>query len=140
MEEYRPDSVTVQLLKNGAVYDTVTLSAENNWRHSWTGLSDSATWKLIEVEVPEYYNASVELKGNTFVVTNSAEPEEIPENPIPEGNTPPTTDLEDPEIPLGGLPQTGTLWWAVPVLAMMGLLLCSAGYVVLYRGKKDGNA
>ena len=40
-EEKRPESITVQLLKDGAVYDTVTLSAENHWAYTWTGLPPS---------------------------------------------------------------------------------------------------
>jgi hypothetical protein len=35
----RPTSVNAQLLCDGEIYDTVTLSAENNWTHQWTFLA-----------------------------------------------------------------------------------------------------
>ena len=35
-----------------------------------------------------------------------------------------------PEPPDGGLPQTGQLWWPVPVLVSAGLLLIAAGYLL----------
>ena len=36
-------------------------------------------------------------------------------------------ELPDDEVPLGPLPQTGQLWWPVPVLALLGLVLLLAG-------------
>lgn len=33
-EEFRPTEVELQLLKDGEVYDTVTLTADNNWCHT----------------------------------------------------------------------------------------------------------
>ena len=43
-EDLRPSEVTVTLLKNQKVYETVTLSAANNWRYSWTGISAEYQW------------------------------------------------------------------------------------------------
>ena len=37
----RPESITVALLRNGKVHERVTLSEDNNWTHSWTGLDSS---------------------------------------------------------------------------------------------------
>lgn len=36
----RPKEITVQLLQNGVVYDTVTLNASNNWRYTWDQLDN----------------------------------------------------------------------------------------------------
>lgn len=49
----------------------------------------------------------------------------------PPGNTPPDDEIEldDPDVPLGDLPQTGQLWWPVPVLAVSGMLLLLVGLV-----------
>lgn len=60
-----------------------------------------------------------------FVVTNTYT-DDIPDNPPPTGPTTPT----DPTPPKPGkptLPQTGQLWWPVPVLTAAGLLLVIAG-------------
>lgn len=65
---------------------------------------------------------------------------DIPDEPVPEGGTPPNTpgtpgDPGTPEVeipdtppPLTGLPQTGLLWWPVPVMAAAGLLLFGLGW------------
>ena len=43
-------------------------------------------------------------------------------------------DIFDEDVPLGPLPQTGQLWWPVPVLGALGLILVGAG---LYLMRKD---
>ena len=50
---YRPDDVTVNLLANGEVIDTVTLSEENSWSYSWTKLDKKAAGKDIDYTVTE---------------------------------------------------------------------------------------
>lgn len=138
--EDRPGSVTVQLLRNGAVYDTVTLNEKNNWRHSWTGLNRSDTWRVVEEAVPDGYHVTVSREGITFVVTNTADTPTPPETPVlPDSpDTPDQPDQPDksdqsgrpgqPDTPQRPtLPQTGQLWWPVPMLAAAGLLLIAAG-------------
>lgn len=115
--EDRPKSVTVQLLRDGEVYDEVTLSAENNWEYTWHGLNAKYDWRVVEKEVPDGYTVSVDLDGITFTVTNKGK------NPPP----PPST-----------LPQTGMLWWPVPVLFVGGFLTLMIGVVLTVR-KKGGS-
>ena len=137
-EDKRPDGIAVQLLRNGRVYDTVTLNEGNNWRHTWTGLDGDDTWRVVEYETPEGYTVTVDRQGITFVMTNTFRPEEeIPEEPTPEGSLPPPPDEEFPDEPTPGeglppdvpqLPQTGMLWWPAPLLACAGLALFLAGW------------
>ena len=135
--EKRPESITVQLLKNGAVYDTVTLSAANNWGYTWTGLAQSENGKTIDWQVAESavpgYTVSITQEGITFRVENTYQPDQ-PENP------PDEPDIPDEPPPLGPgepgeptLPQTGALWWPVPLLAAAGLLLLTAGLLLKRR-------
>ena len=135
--EDRPESIQVQLLKNGEVMETVTLSAENNWRYTWSGLNAEDTWQVVEKETPEGYTVTVGREGITFVMTNTKGPdEEIPEEPTPEGPTEPPEELPDEPTPTGPtLPQTGQLWWPVPVLACAGMLLFLLGWA---RKEKAG--
>ena len=131
-EKDRPTEVTVQLLRDGAVYDTVTLSAGNGWSHTWSGLDDSCTWTVVEKEC-EGYTVRVEREGITFVMTNTYAAE-IPDDPTPEAPLPP-----DPAKPTPGgptLPQTGQVWWPVPLLLMTGLLLLAVG---LFRRRTTGD-
>ena len=66
----RPSSVTIQILRNGSVQETVTLSASNHWRYTWSG-SSSSRWQVVETDVPEGYTVSVSQSGQTFTVTNT---------------------------------------------------------------------
>ena len=109
----RPARIEVQLLRDGRVYDTVVLSAENNWRYTWEDLSAEHAWSVVEKAVPEGYAVSVGREGITFVVTNSR-PYEEPEEPGGGGGG-------------GKLPQTGALWWPVPLLLCGGALLLVLG-------------
>lgn len=118
----RPDEIVVQLLRDGEVYDTVTLNEENNWRYTWSDLDRDSLWRVAEYETPEGYTVSVSRQGITFVMVNSWT-EEIPDEPTPLENIP------DGSLPTGsGLPQTGMLWWPVPLLACMGLFLLLMGW------------
>lgn len=94
-EEQRPKEVIVQLLRDGKVYDTVTLCAENNWRHTWSGLSSRYSWTIVEKEL-ENYTVAVFREGITFVVTNTYKEKE-PEDPGP--IDPPPTDPTNPTDP-----------------------------------------
>lgn len=147
-ENERPEEVIVQLLRNGKVYDTVTLNAKNNWRHTWTNLSDRYTWTVVEKEL-ECYTVEVIREGITFVVTNTYD-EDIPDEPtpvspgtpeptIPDEPTPTGPSIPDgptPTSPTPNLPQTGQLWWPVPLLICAGLLLVVIG-LVRRRGVDD---
>lgn len=117
-ENLRPKEITVQLLREGEVYDTVILNAENNWRYAWPELNNSYTWAVAEGAC-EGYTVRVGRSGITFVITNtsvSGEPK-----------------LPKPNDPL--LPQTGQLWWPVPML-LAGLILLAIG---LFRRRRPEN-
>lgn len=129
-EDERPESVTVQLLRNGKVYDTVTLSGKNRWSYEWEGLNKDDTWQVVEAGVPEEYTVTVSREGITFVVTNTLT-EELPDEPTPEGPLPevPEENIPDEPVPQGpALPQTGVLWWPVPLLACAGMALFLVGW------------
>lgn len=68
-EYARPDEITVQLLKDGTVYDTQTLSEKNLWRYTWDDLSDQFEWMIVEKEV-DGYATKVTQEGIAFIITN----------------------------------------------------------------------
>ena len=107
----RPKQITMELLKNGKVYDTVTLSEDNNWRYTWEDLDSSARWSALE-QAPEGYTVRVRREGTTFVVTNTKKPQGA---------------VAAPPGPRGTLPQTGALWWQVWALAAAGLVFLILG-------------
>lgn len=65
----RPATVTVEILRNGAHYDTVVLSAANNWKYTFNYLWDGTAFTLQEIDVPAGYVAS--YNANTLTVTNT---------------------------------------------------------------------
>lgn len=46
-------------------------------------------------------------------------------------------ELDDPDVPLANLPQTGQLWWPVPLLAVAGMALVMLGLIVNRRNSDE---
>lgn len=111
----RPSEVAVQLLRDGRVYNKAVLNEDNNWRFTWNDLDGGSEWMIVEMNVPNGYNASVEQKDNVFVITNTY-------------NVPHTTVPDKPH-----LPNTGMLQWPIPLLAVCGMIIFSIGYI---KGRK----
>lgn len=122
-ENARPAQITVQLLKDGEVADEVLLSNANNWSYSWSGLAPDSVWMVVEKEVPDDYTVTVKQQGTVFTITNTYVVTDVtPPTSNPSGvgggtgSTPPPT-----------LPQTGQLWWPVPILLFAGALMLLIG-------------
>lgn len=109
----RPEEVKITLLCDGAVWDTASLRAETGWSYAWEKLPAGHRWQVIEA-VPDGYSVLTWQDGQTLYVENTPD-------------TPPAPQPEEPAQPGGRLPQTGQLWWPVPVLLGAGLLLMIAG-------------
>ncbi len=214
--------VTVQLLRDGVVYNEVVLNSKNNWRNTWEGLNDSYSWTVVEKTIVDGYKVSIEKDGTVFIITNTYTPPDTPEKEettevteattdtnvyetteattatevtvIPntpdepnDSDTPPSSSGDEPGVPsdsdipddeydrgntstsLGNpksdttpppnkessgdnlgrpsnptdvpgsgnekLPQTGQLWWPVPVLAFIGILFIIIG--IGYRREEE---
>ena len=69
-----PESVTVHLLRNGVIRDTITLSGQNGWRYTWGDLSDAYTW-TVEEDVPSGFVSHISKDGMIFTITNDNIPE-----------------------------------------------------------------
>lgn len=112
--ENRPDSISVNLVKNGIVDSTVTLNDENNWTWSWYDFNPLNVWEVTEADVPEGYTVSVSSGSSDlitiFTITNT--------NTTPRPEVPTTPD---------DLPFTGQYWLPVMILATGGVVLLTAG-------------
>lgn len=123
-DKVRPKSIDVQLLENGKVYETVTLSESNNWAYSWNMLAETSTWTVKEVDVPKDYvisisSSPVNKDTLSFVIKNTYNVQET---------TQPTTK------PVENIPQTGQTWWPVSVLFGSGVCFVLVG---ILRRKKN---
>lgn len=111
-KDQRPKSITISLICDGEVYDTITLPNNGAWSYTWKDLDTNHQWTVTEKKVDGYQDPNVQQEGNTFIVTNTCS----------KPTTPPQPDKPT-------LPQTGQLWWPVPVLIAAGLLFVVIGLV-----------
>jgi hypothetical protein len=102
-----PESVTVQLLRYEEVVQTATLSEENDWQVTYTGLPESDGYHIKEVNIPKGFTATYTQNGYTFTATNTA-----------------------------SLAQTGQRIWPIPVLAMAGIFFLLTGTAILRKPEK----
>lgn len=105
----RPGEITIHLLQDGEVYDTVTLPKDGRWQYTWEGLEGNHVW-TVEEEVPAGYGQpEITREGNTFTIVNTCDKPGEPEQP--------------------DLPQTGQLWWPVPILVLGGIICLAIGLI-----------
>lgn len=104
----RPASILVDILKDGALQETVELNAENNWSYSWTTEDTTGRWSVVERNVPAGYTVTVTSNGNCCTITNEAVPE------IPDDDKPATGD-------------TAVLWPYALALCLSGIGLVALG-------------
>ena len=113
-------TIQVEIYKDGALAQTVTLSSANNWSYAWTDPGQSV-WTVVERDVPEGYTVHTDEKDTTFIITNQWNPAtpDQPDEPI----DPPDTGDVSP------------LWLYVLVLCLSGLGLVIVGLALL-RGNR----
>lgn len=70
-ESKRPDTVEVELYKDGVFAEEVVLSSENNWHYAWTAPDDGSVWTAVETNVATDYTVTVEQKDYSFVISNT---------------------------------------------------------------------
>ena len=124
----RPKQITVRLYVNGKLYGTATLCAANNWRFTWnvSSVRQPAVFKVTESPVPTGYRHSIDYTGSYFTKCGGMGKLITIVN---RKSTPVT-----PKPPSGKLPQTGLLWWPVPLLAGGGMALFAIGWL---RRRRD---
>lgn len=106
----RPKSIEVCLLRSdGIVVDKVVLNSDNQWSTTWDHLSTLYTYRVMETSVPSGYKESCTREKDTIILTNT-------------GNYTDKVDKKDDK-----LPDSGQLWWPVPVLLFVGLVLFGLG-------------
>lgn len=106
----RPKSIEVCLLRSdGIVVGKVVLNSDNQWSTTWDNLSTLYTYRVMETSVPSGYKESCTREKDTIVLTNT-------------GSDKYRVEKKD-EV----LPNSGQLWWPVPVLLFVGLVLFGLG-------------
>jgi len=112
----RPVSIKVALYNHlGDKLDEVVLDSSNNWRYKWEKLDPDYSYSVVEVEVTKGYVVTYGGSGNILYINNRYFPETPPTTPPP--SSPPD------------VPNTGILWWPVPVMGICGLGCCFIGFL-----------
>lgn len=117
----QPESVTVEVVTEGKSVANAQLTAATGWCHTFTGLDSSKQYSVVERGVPQGYTVTISKGSNGYIITNTAVD---------------YTQAVQPAL-TGLIPQTGLLWWPVPVLAVLGLLLFAAGWKKHNDSKRD---
>lgn len=107
----RPGAVSVTLYNGSAPVQIVTLSEQNNWTHTWSGLDGEGDWSVIETGIPKGYIPYYHRNGSTVIITNTAT-----------------------------LIQTGQLNWPIPVLGCLGAALILSGAILLKKKRRNDHA
>lgn len=107
--EDRPETITVTLYCDDVEYETVSFGAAEDWKHTWEQLNAKHSWTISEVSV-EGYTTTIEPDGYSFIITNVSEKKD--------------------------LPQTGLVWWPVPLLAAAGVGFSLTGIAVIKKSRK----
>lgn len=72
--QYRGKKITVEILRDGKLYSTQTLSEENQWAYSWESPANLYEWTVVEKDSGEYYTVSNDRRATTFIITNTLKP------------------------------------------------------------------
>ena len=140
----------------GQVVDTATVSAKNNWRYTWSGLDYGCEYDIVTEELEDYY-ITASYDRRTFIfrhrttpdgsgdsgggVNPDVTPDDENDGANPDGKPDGNSDGNgNPDSSNGSgsekLPQTGQLWWPVPFMILVGLILCIFGII---RRRGDSN-
>ena len=95
-----PKSITIELLLDGEIVDTIKLSNENEWKHTWIDLPKSDSYTVREINVPKGWTVTYQKEDNSFIVTNTST-----------------------------LVQTGQMLWIVLLIGMIGVIFIIASLV-----------
>ncbi len=105
----RPGEIEAEVYCDGELYATVKLNGENNWMVTLTGVESAHVWSVKEKTVPAGYQVSYSTASEGLIISN-------------------TLKQKPPAPP--NIPQTGLMWWPVPLLAVLGLALILTGCIL----------
>jgi len=77
----RPDSITVDIYKDGVLNQTQTLGTSNNWSYTWrVSASDTGKWTVLERDVPSGYRVTIQEHEGVFSIINTGKkPSDTPQ-------------------------------------------------------------
>lgn len=108
----RPKAVTIDIYKDGQLYQTQILNAGNGWTYTWyVSDEDDGKWTVAERSVPDNYKVTIQQNGGNFSVMN--------------------TRQTDSDVPKTGDTSSPMLW--VLLMCFSGIMLVILGF---YGGRR----
>ncbi|MFI3206666.1 MAG: Cna B-type domain-containing protein [Clostridia bacterium] len=111
-----PEEITVELNRNGELFDVVVLNEENKWSYTWFDVDPCDCWAIKELDKLDDFVVNYEKDILSFTITNTYIGEEDEE-----------------------LPQTGTFAYLVPLMSSLGLVLVLLGVLLKYKFRYKEN-
>ncbi|MBR4080519.1 MAG: Cna B-type domain-containing protein [Clostridia bacterium] len=115
-EYKRPGYIYADLYCDGEKIDSAKLNAANSWYHVFENLPAAHEYTVVERKVPHGYKESYEVVNGALVIRNERD-----------ANATPIPDI----------PATGQLWWPVPILAGLGVLLVIIGWYISRKWSQE---
>ena len=71
-EKAHPDGVNVTLYDGETAVETVRLTGEDGWTHTWTELPAAGDYAVLETDIPRGFYPSYAVEGGVVTITNAA--------------------------------------------------------------------
>jgi len=72
-KQVKDASITVEIYKNGELFETQELNEANHWEYSWVDKT-RAEWYVVEKNIPRYYTVSYRENIVEYIVVNTVQP------------------------------------------------------------------
>lgn len=136
-EDLRPSDITVGIYRDGKLVEKAVLNSENNWEYFWTG-EPRYDWRVKEIDIADNFTVIYRKNETLFNVENTYSDDYGGDSSM--SSSVPDSSISQPDISSSkidtssktsssgeGIPQTGSLWWPVPVLAGVGVIFIAVG-------------
>ena len=68
----RPEEITIDIYKDGELWETQILNAGNNWSYVWyVSDEEQSHWTVVERATPDAYTVTVQRSGSSFSIVNT---------------------------------------------------------------------
>lgn len=137
--------IIAEIYCNNELYETITLSDENDWTYTWEGESTDE-WRVKEVNIPDNCTVVYDSNETQFAIVNTVSPPIVTTTTtITTSNKTETTTTTKVTVTTTKkpndekIPQTGQLWWPVPLLGLLGIICIAVGFRICSLENNESN-
>ena len=129
------DPIIIIIYQNNVEVGKAILDSDNNWEQIFKDIPFDYEWTLVQENAPEdkMFIFTKELGYHPVKVVEIITIKHHVDTNISQQITNLTTPVYQENIDSEKLPQTGQLWWPVPLLAFSGIIVFFSGYIIEKR-------